>query len=454
MENRPDRETNLAAHAAKTQRLIAALHERSAGAIRLAKDTSNLFRERKPPAGSDLQVRDFNKVLYVSPPEGFAEVEGMTPYVNLTRECLKFGVMPTVVPQLKSITIGGAATGIGIEASSFQYGLVHETIQAMDILLGDGTIVTCTPENEHRRLFYGFANSYGTLGYALKLKIKIVPVKPYVRLTHIRYQDATSCFAAVADYCRHDIDFIDGVIFGPGEYYLTLGKFADTAPYTSDYTYKKIYYRSIRERGTDYMTVEDYIWRWDTDWFWCSGYLFAQNPFVRRLLGPEHLNSMTYTKIMRWNRKYNLMHYFDRLRGLNSEAVIQDVEIPLERCADFLNFYFENIRFTPVWMCPVQPFDPKARFPLYPLNPDTLYVNFGFWNVIKTRGKVTPGHHNRMVEQKVRELGGMKSLYSDAYYSPEEFWQIYDREEYLYLKKLYDRKGLLQDLYAKCVSRE
>jgi FAD/FMN-containing dehydrogenase len=445
---------NLAAYKEKKQQLTASLLDHANKPIRLAKDTSNLFRERKPAAGPGLNVRNFNKVIHVAPEEGFVEVEGMTPYVDLTRECIKHGVMPTVVPQLKSITIGGAVTGIGIESSSFKYGLVHETLKEIDILLGDGTTVTCTPDNEHQKLFFGFPNSYGTLGYALKLKVKVVPVKQYVKLSHIRYREADSYFADIENHCKQEIDFLDGTIFGPGEYYLTVGRFTDSAPYTSDYTYKNIYYRSIRERSSDYLTVEDYIWRWDTDWFWCSQYIFAQNQIVRRLLGPERLNSVTYTKIMHWNRRFNLVHYLNLLLGFHSEAVIQDVEIPLKHCPDFLDFYFSTIKFTPIWVCPVRPFDTNTKFPLYPMNQETLYVNFGFWNVIKNRKKTEPGHYNRLIEKKVNELGGMKSLYSDVYYSPEQFWDIYNKDEYFNLKKRYDPHGSFKDLYAKCVNHE
>ena len=67
--------------------------------------------------------------------------------------------------------------------------------------------------------------------------------------------------------------------------YITTGEFVDYAPYTSDYTYMKIYYQSIRKRELDYLTVKDYIWRWDTDWFWCSKVFHAQNPIVRALAG-------------------------------------------------------------------------------------------------------------------------------------------------------------------------
>ena len=53
--------------------------------------------------------------------------------------------MPAVVPQLKTITLGGAVAGVGIESSSHRYGLVHDTMLELDVLLGDGRVVACTP---------------------------------------------------------------------------------------------------------------------------------------------------------------------------------------------------------------------------------------------------------------------------------------------------------------------
>jgi FAD/FMN-containing dehydrogenase len=360
-----------------------------------------------------------------------------------------------VVPQLKSITIGGATTGCGIEASSFKYGLVHETVQEMEILLADGRTVLCAPDNEYRDLFFGFPNSYGTLGYALKLKVKVVPVKKYVRLQHIRHHDPAAFFVELKEHCdRKAVDFVDGVVFGRDEMYLTLGSFTDQAPYTSDYTYENIYYRSIRARPEDYLTVEDYLWRWDTDWFWCSKNLFAQHPLIRRLYGRKRLNSVTYTKIMRWNSKWKLSHYLDKLLGQHTESVIQDVEVPVAKAPAFLAFYYDVIRFMPVWVCPVRPYDRHARFDLYPMDPDTLYVNFGFWDVIRGRKRLPEGYYNRRVEQQVMALGGMKSLYSDSYFTPEEFWGMYNRPAYTLLKQKYDPRGFLKDLYKKCVLGE
>jgi FAD/FMN-containing dehydrogenase len=421
--------------------------------VGLAKDTSNLFRDRKETPKHRLDVRGFNEVLGINPEQRWVEAEGMTPYTKLVDALLEKGLMPAVVPQLKSITLGGAAAGVGIEASSFRYGLVHETLMELEILLPDGRIVLATPDNEFRDLFFGFPNSYGTLGYALKLKALAVPVKPYVEVRHTRFDEPDEFFAAVEAACAGDADFVDGVVFGPNDLVLSQARFVDSAPYTSDYTYKNIYYRSLRARDTDTLTTRDYIWRWDTDWFWCSKNLGAQNPLLRRLLGRERLNSIFYTRMMRLNSKWGLTNRLDRLLGLHRESVIQDVDIPLRNAPAFLEFFQREIGILPIWICPLKPYRKDARFTLFPLR-DELYLNFGFWDVVRRRHAFAPGHHNRLVENKVTELGGIKSLYSDSFYDEETFWRIYDGAAYRALKQKYDPAGRARNLYQKCVLRQ
>src|SRR5688572_17149470 len=200
-----------ATHAAKRQSLIESL-KHGAGPVALAKDTSNLFRDRAAGARRRLDVRSFNQVLAMR--DGSVEAEGMIPYEDLVRECLAHGVMPTVVPQLKTITLGGAVAGVGIESSSHRYGLVHDGMLELDVLAGDGRVVGCTRDNAHADLFFGFPNSYGTLGYALRVKVQTIPVRKYVRLEHLGFSSGEDYFAALERVLRSgDADFIDGTIF-------------------------------------------------------------------------------------------------------------------------------------------------------------------------------------------------------------------------------------------------
>jgi FAD/FMN-containing dehydrogenase len=419
----------------------------------LAKTTSNLFRIRSEQPKNRLDLSGFNRVLEVDPDRETLDAEALVSYEMLVDAALPRGVMPAVVPQLKTITLGGAAAGVGIEATSFRQGLVHDTLLEIEVLLPGGEVVLCTPQNEHADLFYGFPNSYGTLGYATRLKARTLPVSPFVRVEHLRHDRSGPFFAELAAQCTRDADFVDAVVFGPRELVLNVGRFVDQSPWLSDYSFERIYYRSLLQKPVDYLSVLDYLWRWDTDWFWCSRNLGAQNPLLRRLYGRKHLNSRTYGRLMRWNDRWGVTRAWDRLRGLHPESVIQDVDIPIARAEEFLEFLLQRIGIVPIWVCPIRPVGASQAFTLYPLAPGTLYVNFGFWDVVRTPDAYPPGHFNRLIERVVIELGGIKSLYSDCYFTSEEFAHAYAMDQYRVLKNKYDPGRRALDLYDKCVRR-
>jgi FAD/FMN-containing dehydrogenase len=429
--------------------------------VRLAKRTSNLFRARTATASRatpGLDVSDFDGVLSIDPVARTADVLGMTTYEHLVDATLEHGLMPFVVPQLKTITLGGAVTGLGIESSSFRNGFPHESVLEMDVLVGDGRIVTASPDGEDSQLYYGFPNSYGTLGYALRLRIELQPVAEYVKLTHLRFDDPAEFVARLGEVAAtgeldgRRVDFVDGTVFSDHEHYLSVGELVDEAPYTSDYTGTKIYYRSIQNRRHDYLTVRDYLWRWDTDWFWCSRALYVQNPTVRRLVPKRYLRSDVYAKIVGFERRHGVAARVDAWRGAGPrEVVVQDIEVPVARTAEFLEFFHREIGIEPIWVCPVAQRVGDAVWDLYRFEPGTMYVNVGFWSSVELRPGETDGDRNRLIETVVAELGGRKSLYSTSFYDEDTFWATYNGPAYQSLKKAYDPQGRLADLYDKVV---
>jgi FAD/FMN-containing dehydrogenase len=448
------------AHALGVERLLESYRAVAAtGDVRLAKPTSNLFRGRARSASPGLDTSGLTSVLSVDTEGRTADVAGMCTYEDLVAATLPHGLAPLVVPQLKTITLGGAVTGLGIESSSFRAGLPHESVLEMDILTGAGVVVTASPE-ENADLFRAFPNSYGTLGYAVRLRIELEPVLPFVALTHLRFHELGDLIAKMDDIVttgRHEgvaVDYLDGVVFSADESYLCLGtKTAAPGP-VSDYTGRQIYYRSIRHADgaeTDRLTIADYLWRWDTDWFWCSAAFGAQHPLIRRLWPRRHLRSDSYAALMRLERRFDIGNRLERLRGRpRRERVIQDVEIPLERSVEFLDWFLAHVPIQPIWLCPLRLRDERG-WPLYPIAPHRTYVNVGFWSTVPVGA--TEGANNRMIEHRVSELDGHKSLYSDAYYSRSEFDDLYGGEVYRAIKARCDPDSRLLDLYAKAVQR-
>ncbi|SCG43210.1 FAD-binding oxidoreductase [Micromonospora halophytica] len=434
--------------------------------VRLAKRTSNLFRPRAATRAPGLDVAGLDGVLAVDPQARTAEVQGMCTYEDLVDATLPYGLMPLVVPQLRTITLGGAVTGLGIESTSFRNGLPHESVTEMDVLTGAGDLLTVRPDGEHADLFAAFPNSLGSLGYATRLRIELQPVRHAVALRNVRFSRLEELTEAIGDVITkgewegRGVDAMDGVVFSPGEAYLVLGSFTDDPPRPSDYTGQAIYYRSLRERTRDALTTYDYLWRWDTDWFWCSAAFGVQHPLVRRLWPARWRRSDVYHRLVRLEHRHQVAARVDRWRGRPArERVVQDVEIPLDRTADFLRWFARHVGMSPVWLCPLRLREPagpgSARgWPLYPLRPGQTYVNIGFWGTVPIAEGAADGDVNRSVERAVSEAGGHKSLYSDAYYDREAFDRLYGGDVWRAVKDRYDPDHRLTGLYEKAVARK
>ncbi|WP_238993658.1 FAD-binding oxidoreductase [Nocardioides caldifontis] len=431
--------------------------------VRLAKRTSNLFRSGAHDRTQGLDVSGLTGVIEVDPAAGTADVQGMCTYEALVDATLPHGFIPLVVPQLRTITLGGAVTGLGIESTSFRNGLPHESVLEMDVFTGSGEVVTVKPGD---RLFDAFPNSYGSLGYATRLRIELERVPAYVELRHLRFRDLDELTAAVeritADRAWEGqrVDGLDGVAFSPQESYLTLATWSDRPGATSDYTGERIYYRSLQERDRDRLTMHDYLWRWDTDWFWCSGAFGLHRPGVRRLWPRRYRRSDVYHRLIGFDAKVGFSAWRDRRQGVRRERVIQDIEVPADRTRAFVEWFDAEVGMRPVWLCPLRLREAEGpggarlaarTWPSYPLDPGTTYVNVGFWGTVPIADGRSDGDVNRMVELKVSELGGHKSLYSDAYYDRATFDALYGTANLDEVRREHDPDGRLTGLYEKAV---
>jgi len=452
-------------HAAAVERLTASYRAIPPGApVRLAKRTSNLFRPRARLDVPGLDVSGLDGVISIDPDARTADVQGMCTYEALVDATLPHGFMPYVVPQLRTITLGGAVTGLGIESSSFRNGLPHESVLEMDVLTGSGEVVTAAPGGPNEDLFRTFPNSYGSLGYATRLRIALEPVQPRVRLRHLRVamDDLDETVAKLVETREHDggpIDFLDGVAFSPEEIYLTVGTWEPTDGPGSDYAGQEVFYRSLQRRSEDVLSALDYLWRWDTDWFWCSRVFGAQHPVVRRVWPRRWRRSDVYHKLVGLEHRFGVYGRVQRLRGRPAtERVVQDVEVPVERLAEFLGWFDAEVGMRPVWLCPLRVRRDGAAvgdrpWPGYPLMTGTTYVNVGFWGVVNVGPDAPTSPRNRAIEAEVSALGGHKSLYSEAFYQREEFDRLYGGDNLERVKALHDPSDRLTSLFDKVVQR-
>lgn len=433
---------------------------RSGQGIAIKKNVKHIFKERdKKP---NLDLRHFNQVLSVDTGSNGAVVEGMTSFYDLVDATLPHKLMPQAVPELRSITVGGVIAGLGGQSSSFKYGLVHEMVTDFDLLTGQGDVLHCSPDS-HPDLFYMLPNSYGSLGYVLKCTIKLNPVSPYVRVGYDRFATRDAYFEAMLTAIQAaEVDFVEGVSFRPGEYTLLTGVFARTLP-PGEQPLRPLhrpFFKTIQDPAVDhrFLTIRDYIWRWDPDAFWATdqknvfGALLL-NPTFRRTVGPAILRSDRLVKIGKFRNRLRRKGFANLLflEQKRMEALIQDAAIPFDAVVEFDAWLAGELRIYPLWYCPVKTLAPAGTYPLYRPRSEFV-VDFGFYLSMPLEQHMGPYYHNRRIEEKLAELGGFKCLYSDTFFGQEQFWTMYDRPAYERVKAKYDPDGAYLDLYDKVIN--
>lgn len=443
--------------------------------VRLKKKTSNLFRGRPGSIADPLDVEGLRGVIAIDPFQATADVQGMCTFEDLVDATLPFGLMPLVVPNLKTITIGGAVAGLGVESTSFRNGLSHESVLEMDILTGTGEVVTCSPE-ENEDLYRGFPNSHGSLGYAVRVKIELEPVLDYVELRHVRFDDLAVLVWVLTEvsetgrYEGQQVDYLDGVVLSPTEAYLIMGtQTAEPGP-VSDYTRDRVYYRSIQHpTGVthDRLNIRDYIWRWDTDWLWGCHTHGSRRLTSRKFWPRDLLHSGFYWKLIGLDRKYRITDRLEKRAGRPArEPVVHTIEITADRLEEFLTWVLETPGIAPLWLCPIRLRDdgadtPTTRpWPLYPATSGVTWVAVGIWSSVPVGsggsagsggGGAPSGALSREIEKRVGALGGHTSLFSESFYTREHFEERYGGAVLEQLKQKFDPAGRFPGLYEKTV---
>lgn len=420
--------------------------------FRLAKSgMTNLFRyggnARRDRSG--LAVDDFNHVLQLDPERATIDVEGMTTIETVVEAALPHGLLPKVSPELKHITVGGAIVGIGIESSCFLHGFFHDNVAQAEVLLPSGEVVTCSGQNEHADLFAALPNSFGTLGYVLRATLELMPAGDFVRLTNTRYDGIDAYLDAFQD--RLDSprgEFLEGLFYGRGEFYLTSGEFIPHSEQAISIYRGAPYYRKVRMPGQVEMRSEDYIFRFDPDWFWNVPESGAIELFRR--YGPRRWrNSSFYTRYTRIKRGIcGLLG----IRDSDQEELIQDWVVPWEQAAEFMRFIVDNIDIQgQPWVA--LPIIPRSRATLYPLEPGQRYMNIGCYCFHEKPVADEDYHYTRLLDELCFRLGGIKMLYSSIFLPENRFDEIYDGSRYRRLKQEYDPEARALTLYQKVAAK-
>ena len=415
--------------------------------LRRRKSTAPLSRQKrvvshqvpkvhdKKHTDEKVNLTDFDEIIEIDPERRICIAEPGVPFCKIVDRTLPLGFVPIVVPELKTITIGGAVAGCSIESMSYIYGGFHDTCLEYEIITAKGDVLTCTPDNEHALIFQMMHGSFGTVGILSRLVFRLIPAKPFVHLRHETHTSIDSYLASIwSHFERRDVHFMDGIIHSPSHLVLCVGDFVDSAPYTNRYDWLKVYYQSTAARREDYLKTPHYFYRYD------QGVTNVHpKSFIGRLLLGKFLGS---SQILRLAEKLRWLLLSD-----DRPDVTVDTFIPFSRLKEFLEWYAKDFGHFPLWVVPyarVHDYE-WLTDSFWAKTKDTLMVDIAIYGM-KQRGEA---NYYRLMEEKLQELGGIKTLISYNYYKEDEFWRIFNRKNYDAVKAITDPDNIFRNLYEK-----
>jgi len=434
-------------HEDKVARIAQQLRERSrdGGHASLQKSAiSHFVPNPKDPKHDDrkVDIRGLDQILEIDAVNKRCVCEPGVTFRDLLRSTLPLGLAPKLVPELETITLGGAIAGCSVESMSFRHGGLHDSCLSYEVVTGTGEVISCSPTRDPD-LFEMVHGSYGTLGILTKIELELIPAAPYVHMDYRHLSSFEEFHEQLIRHCREgDVDFIDGIVHAPDHFVLCLGSFVQSAPWTSDYTHLKVYYKSTAERRDDYLTTEQYYFRYDTECHWLTRSLPVpgmESIPMRLLLGKVLLGS---SNILTWGKRLRPLLKYQR-----SPDVVVDVFIPEPRLPEFWTWYRDVLSHYPLWVVPYRAPKPYAWIhPDHAQKEGELYIDCAIYG----KRNDEPGKdYHKLLEDRTYELGGLKTLISRNQYDRSTFWKIYNRELYDRVKARTDPKNLFRNLYDK-----
>ncbi len=380
-----------------------------------------------------IDISDLTEIISIDPENKICVAESGVTFVDLVSATIKYNLVPIVVPELKTITIGGAVAGCSIESMSYKYGGFHDTCLEYEVITAKGETLICTPENENKLVFQMVHGTFGTLGIVTKLKFRLIPAKPFVKVTYEKYQTLEEYKTAIwKRFKNKDADFMDGIIHSPTEYVLSIGNFVEEAPYTHNYDWMRVYYLSTKNRKEDYLRTPDYFFRYD------KGVTnVTPKTFLGRLLFGKFINSTNILK---------LVEKFRKIIPANKIPITLDTFIPFSKMNTFMEWYEKEVNFFPLWCVPykiVRKYE-WVSDQYFEKIKDELFLDIAIYGLSK-RDK----NYYRMFEEELMDIGGIKTLISGNYYSEQEFWQTWNKKNYDQVKRQTDPENIFRDLYTK-----
>ena len=408
-----------------------------------------------------------NQILAVDAENLVATLEPGVTMGVLTETLVPLGLSLELQVEMESITVGGLASGFGIETNSHSVGFFQETLLELEFVTADAKVMTVDAKTDPE-VFYAWPWSCGTMGFLTKLKVKLMRTKPYVHVRYIPTHSVKEFASKLKEIALSPTPprFLEATLYTKDKAVIQCGDFVDPPTTAADkakinginWWFKPFYYRWVetfleKGAGEDIVPLKHYFHRFTRSVFWELEDMipFSNHPLYRFFWGWLGAPEISLLKLAQGPviRKASVYAH-----------VVQESIMPVSLLETGVEKFDKWFGVYPLLAFPVRIYDrgPLSGF----LNPRKennlpgkdygLYVDLGAYGPPRAvrEGKMWDAKTNvREMEHWTRDVGGFQAFYTDLFCTPDEFRSMFS---HTLLDKCRARLGALDafpDVYDK-----
>lgn len=163
-----------------------------------------------------IDVTNLDSIISINTSNHTAWIESNCTMGDITDTLLSFGYILKVTPELENISIGGAINGLGVETSSFRYGMIHHITKRVEIILPtSGKIVQIERDyisknchkNEYDGLFQCISGSFNSIALVTAVEIELLPCKSntLVKMEYQFFDDRHMFLNTMKSLCENNV---------------------------------------------------------------------------------------------------------------------------------------------------------------------------------------------------------------------------------------------------------
>eukprot|EP00051_Salpingoeca_urceolata_P029672 m.490612 g.490612 ORF g.490612 m.490612 type:complete len:576 (-) comp28391_c0_seq1:111-1838(-) len=445
-----------------------------AGGIESNRTAAQLYKSTTDP----VNVWMLDGVLSVDKARRLITVEPNVEMDELGRYTLAYGLVPQVLLEFPGISVGGALCGGGVESSSHIYGHFFNTVEELDVILGDGTLRRGVSATSDPQLFHSLSASMSTHAIIVKATIRCVDAAEFVQIKYHHFDNPTAMTQTMSTIANaaQPPEFLDGVVVGKHSCISVQADMCDAVPESATFV-------SLRQRRTDewfawhvcnlaptlevhskpkpadgeadaveYMPLKDYLFRFDRGAFWMA------RPGLEMFYGSKLTDTAFIRAKYAWlcttRQLYRMLHKLGN-ELLARSYIIQDIICPgPSEAVKLMEYNNKELDIYPLWICPIRAVNaPMSHGSCgfgFPRTPKSgLMFNVGIYGQPNGGRPFDPAATNRSLEAEAAKLGARKMMYAQTFDTEDEFWQLYDKPSHDANVRKYDPHGIFVDITKK-----